>query len=94
MESKTLRLHWICFHCLRPVSYTHLDMQLLQVELSKEIPDTYTVYNQDYGHKTNIHPAAKKLLGQRAANLALEKIYGIEAVSYTHLDVYKRQGRH
>ena len=56
------------------------DMQLLQVELSKEIPDTYTVYNQDYGHKTNIHPAAKKLLGQRAANLALEKIYGIEGI--------------
>ena len=70
-----------------PVSYTHLDVYKRQV---------LTSYSR--GEGTNLHGSAFRVLktirsgyhGNRIECI-LVAIASVEAVSYTHLDVYKRQ---
>ena len=38
--------------------------------------------------------AVKITLGPKGRNVVLERSYGSPSVSYTHLDVYKRQAKH
>ena len=63
---------------IKPVSYTHLDMLFT----SGQIP---------------VNPETGEIAGETISEQAEQVMKNIgavlEAVSYTHLDVYKRQGR-
>ena len=69
----------------RPVSYTHLDVYKRQV---------VEALRQHYG--LDPHPVRViepfQMLGEIEEDL--QEIMGIDSVSYTHLDVYKRQDRY
>ena len=67
--------------CLMPVSYTHLFSYLKCPDCGKEI--------KLFG-ESHIDEIAKELSVPVLGKLPLDTSYA--AVSYTHLDVYKRQG--
>ena len=91
--------------CLIPVSYTHLSGHTLTI--GKEMPDPGAArltalemsLNQTPGGFTLVssdsadYPyilCGRRLL--RSQDMSLKKLGTVVAVSYTHLDVYKRQG--
>ena len=70
-----------------PVSYTHLDVYKRQ-----EMPDVKKSYW--YAYENNlvvVHPSTEELAHKVRAYILNPK--GSDAVSYTHLDVYKRQSQ-
>lgn len=54
----------------------------MQLEVSKEVPNTGMVVTIDVGDSKNVHPKNKRPVGDRLANLALAKTYG-KAVAYS-----------
>ena len=84
------------------VSYTHLDVYKRQVYRSKFVPTVFAARQfVNHGHvtvngkKVNI-PSYRVKVGdvvevkQKSRSMALV-LEALESVSYTHLDVYKRQ---
>ncbi len=62
------------------------EFRLAQEELAEKIPNTYMTTAIDLGYQGDIHPLSKRKLGERLANLVLEKIFDsqfkAEAPSY------------
>ncbi len=54
----------------------------MQLEVSKEVPNTGMAVAIDVGDPTNVHPTNKQPVGERLANLALAETYG-QAVAYS-----------
>ncbi len=48
----------------------------VQQKIDTLIPNTHMAITLDVGHPTNVHPTAKKPVGERLANLALKHEYG------------------
>ena len=67
-----------------PVSYTHLDVYKRQVEIWKR-------FRKWGGSPTGITQNVKDLLSSREVENIFENSDFVYTVSYTHLDVYKRQ---
>ena len=73
----------VVLHLLRPVSYTHLDVYKRPV--LKRLGVTVVYPEADIA----VRIGQRLISGNLLAYIALED--GVEAVSYTHLDVYKSQ---
>ena len=70
--------------CSRPVSYTHLDVYKRQVEITVIVKSVLGVRDTRMVTRTGTVPTLPE---------TVKVVYsdGTEPVSYTHLDVYKRQ---
>ena len=77
--------------CIMSVSYTHLDVYKRQGETMTVIFQTGMLTGKEFEVKY-IHEAKDKKEARRF-EIVPQEIDGITTVSYTHLDVYKRQGR-
>ena len=66
-----------------PVSYTHLDVYKRQVQ--EDGDEDATRYGKGFALSGGVTGAVKRVLEERGETA------DIQAVSYTHLDVYKRQ---
>ncbi len=65
-------------------SYNELDFSTIwnsQIKAGKELENVYTTINYDVGDATDLHPADKVTIAERLANMALENLYGIDAVN-------------
>jgi sialate O-acetylesterase len=54
----------------------------MQLDVSRDVPNTGMIVTIDVGHPTNVHPKNKQPVGERLGNLALAKTYG-KAVAYS-----------
>lgn len=52
-----------------------------QLECLNDIPNSSMICLLDVGEKNNIHPAEKKIVGQRFAMAALDKVYKIKGIT-------------
>ena len=71
-----------------PVSYTHLDVYKRQPNTLVDA-ETYAVLEKEFGANRaagNARESIRERISLKQTTITLE------AVSYTHLDVYKRQG--
>ena len=80
-------LHATMFRGKSPVSYTHLDVYKRQVHHR-------AVRGGAYNRPRQIRQPDRDMCRRVFASLLPRRarfLHGVEAVSYTHLDVYKRQ---
>ena len=80
---------------MTPVSYTHLDVYKRQEVFSATPENTYVCEDSFHGLQAGMTSGAT-VIGLATTNTRKAitgKAHSIIAVSYTHLDVYKRQGR-
>ena len=75
---------WESNHCAGPVSYTHLDVYKRQEQERRRAKKAE--YNRRYMEK-------KRRQWKEQQEREKEQQEALESVSYTHLDVYKRQGQ-
>ena len=75
----------------RPVSYTHLDVYKRQAECFRRAV-SFGVPLDAALRAATINPAQAVGLFDELGSITAGKRADILAVSYTHLDVYKRQG--
>ena len=77
-------------------SYDDLDftkVRLLQLQAQSLVPNMYTTINYDSGNPKDLHPTDKLVIGTRLANMALEKVYGIDKpTDYPTLASYEVDG--
>ena len=99
----SLLIFWVfrLYHSLWPVSYTHLDVYKRQVHNAVHFDRGAGLRTNMERHTKEIKKAANYMRGKKKKNefeqIALGAVDTFfreadEAVSYTHLDVYKRQG--
>lgn len=73
------------YYCqIAPFGYKDVNSAYLreaQLEASRKIPHSGMVSLLDAGDKNNIHPAKKRVAGERLAYLALKETYGIEGIA-------------
>jgi len=62
--------------------YNSAYLREAQLQASKEIPNSEIAIMMDVGEFDNIHPADKKIGGERIAYLVLAKTYGMEGFEY------------
>ena len=88
---------YLCTPGNRPVSYTHLDVYKRQLISGISLGSVYAIIALGY---TMVYGIAKMLnfahgdvimVGSYVVYVAVSGM-GLNPVSYTHLDVYKRQG--
>ena len=82
-------------HRLQTVSYTHLDVYKRQVEKIKKNDLSIHSLAQEVGLDATVVRKWKRfydLYGIEGLQRRSNRRYDVKSVSYTHLDVYKRQG--
>ena len=99
-EGKALMVNnadWLMeLNYIEPVSYTHLDVYKRQPYDGHDVPSLIETLNQvkNINKPVLIHVRTVKGKGYNFAECSPNVFHGVGAVSYTHLDVYKRQPMH
>ena len=91
-QSPSMPFYWVQLSSIDTTKYQSRYWPMFRDEqrkLLKEVSHGGMAVSSDIGNKTNVHPTNKKDVGERLARWALRDAY--HPVSYTHLDVYKRQ---
>ena len=86
LRLSTFHCHRVIYIILQAVSYTHLDVYKRQVLLFRKFTSSFGIVTA-----TGILNLLRQDFRVTARTLKMQDRYFFMSVSYTHLDVYKRQ---